>query len=319
MPRQSRLTTLLGLIYLVGLLSPPVSGRPVPRKKFLQLPGMSELVPKGTLPGTPAMTAVPVMVAAVAHRDAAKKLWAACVILDEVKESSEASAWKPRTGRLLLTGQTGKEMTTALSRTRKTIGIHGLSLDANGPGNSLALAIHWATSRDSRRGPLQIWSLHERDLDTPALETSVEGFYFEDLDSDGVHELVLYPGDEGSLVVLPQVLHWEGRALKPSGQKYDSLTDRLLSDYEEVLTGYTSSGSAADPPLMVLDVALLQGRLLERTGRTDEALKAYDLATSLAPSEPGATAEQEEGRSELRLRAAEARRRADALREQLEK
>jgi hypothetical protein len=178
----------------------------------------------------------------------------------------------------------------------------------------LALAVHWTEEGSTRTGPLEVYPLGPGRV-SPALTLLVDAFYFHAEAAGGPSRLVVYAPEPDSLVILPQVYDWQADRLVPSTRGLKSLEERLLGEYEEVLSDYRASGGTGDAPLMVLDVALLKGRLLARRGDLRGAFLAFEelLGFVSGGREVDVSEEDVDSRRDVLERVAEARRRAAAL------
>lgn len=302
---------------------------PIPVEKALGLPGLAALLPpgavavsRGSAAGLPATAtamvgfvpaalraSAPVAIKAVAVRGNAsgEPLRVAVLVLDR----GPASA---RKARLILAKQQGKAMVRELAVEEVALGVHSLVLERVRPGGGTALAVHWASSPAGHGGIFQAWALGAGPPEV-ALKTVTEGFYFEPAqggESGTGSTLVMYEPEESSSVCLPICYEWRGTKLVPARQGAAPLEKRLMAEYDEVLDAFKSSGAAAAPNRMVMDIALLRGRLLERQGRRDAARAAFEWAGGLKL--PSGKEVSPEDRAELEERADEARRRAQALR-----
>ncbi len=305
------------------------SAAPLPVEKALGLPGLAALLPPGavaarraglaatpvagpanagSVPAVPA-TSAPVVVKAVAVRGlpSGDPLRVAVLVL-------EPGPTRPGKALLILARQRGKTMVRELAVREVALGAHSLVLDRVRPGGGVALAIHWASSPAGHGGVFQAWALGAGEPEV-ALKTVTEGFYFEPVPAGGTEagsSLVLYEPEESSAVCLPACYEWQGTKLVPARQGAAPLEKRLMAEYDEVLDAFRSSGVGVAPNRMVMDIALLKGRLLERQGLRDEARRAFEWAGSLKPSAGKEVSPAD--RAELEERAAEALRRAQSLR-----
>lgn len=305
------------------------SAAPLPVEKALGLPGMAALLPPGAVAARRASPAVsPVTGPASAGSVSAAPAASAPVVVKAVAVRGlpsgdplrvavlvvEPGPTRPGKVSLILARQRGRTMVRELVVREAALGAHSLVLDRVRPGGGVALAIHWASSPAGHGGIFQAWALGAGEPEV-ALKTVTEGFYFEAVPAGGAEagsSLVLYEPEEDSAVCLPACYEWQGTKLVPASQGAAPLEKRLMAEYDEVLDAFQSSGAGAAPNRMVMDIALLKGRLLERQGLRDEARRAFEWAGSLKPSAGKDLSAAD--RAELEERATEARRRAQALR-----
>lgn len=295
-----------------------VRGEPALPAKVMQVPGMRELLPPGTLAEAPLEGEAPfiALAAGIRPEGGGGPFRVAVVVL----EPPPAIGTDPEDGvphrpvRLVVAKWSGERLVTELTRKKTAFGAHSLELGRHGPKGEPVVAVHWAEDTASRRGLLQVWRLGGTGP-VLALSEESEGAYFEPREGVPGDPLVTYPPEEESLVVLPRVKDWRGDRLVPSRGRFGALLKRLLAGYDEVLDSYRSSGAIGLPPLMVVDVALLRGRLFESVGARARARRAFELLDELVPEHPPEAAEERDDWIELRRRVDEARRRAASLAE----
>lgn len=322
---------------LLALRPCPAAAEQISAARALALSGVVEMLPPGTVAGDPRSTPAPVLTRALAvrvQREGRPQLWTALLVLEpSAKTTAVAGKRIARTSRLIVARQRGASMERVLSRTDPAPDALMLELGPHRPDGGMVVAVQWASGPAPHEGRIECWGLEGREP-VRALDTVGDGFLFQDADGQGRTSLVLYQAEPGSLVQLPQVLTWRGDALVPSPGRHERLERDLLASFDELLNDYQSDAASAapdragaplapkaprtapaedNPPRMVVDVALLKGRLLERRREFKAAFRAYALVTRLVPRSLTVTRKASPDRRELLLRAAEARRRAAAL------
>lgn len=304
----------LALVVVLVAAGHRALAKEIPAEQVLALPGIAELLSARPAASSSSPTSSPLVVAAAAARAQVGQtvvLWAAVALVEGRATSTGKS---PSTGktRVLIAQQRGKAMVLVRTFEEPVPGVHSLSLGRHRPDGGLALAIHWASGPGHHEGKLQVWTLGDG-FGTLAFEGQAEGCYFRDIEGRGVPQMVLYTPEADSLVFLPRLFDWSGERLVETKGTSLGLARQLLKDYDEVLDSFLADRFAGEPPLMVVDVALLKGRLLERYGKADAALRAYRQLLDIVSTRTASDPSMEGDRQEIQLRAAEAARRADRL------
>lgn len=303
---------LIGLVAgrTVAAPDPLARGAAIPARSALELPGSRELL--ASVPGRPGAPGAgrARIAAAAAVRTTGKEgtvLRVALVVIGELAPGqAERGAVPP--ARLILARQAGARMIPELDVVRSATGAHSLNLGPFRPGGQLALAVHWAVPATSGRGPAEVFVVDEKAA-RRIWSGGSEGLYFRDVAGRGHDQLVHYPPPDGSAVALPDVLDWDGDRLAPSPSSAKGLHEQLLADCAEVVDSWLADRPGGVPPRIVVDAALLKGRVLEREGRREEALAAYRCAAGLLVGCDLSSVPAEE-RQELEQRVEESARRA---------
>lgn len=191
--------------------------------------------------------------------------------------------------------------------------IRSLSGGPHGPGAAPVITAFWEPpeGRMDRASVLEVFLL-QKEGPTLALSMDCVEYDYAALAGAGGAVLHVYPAHQSSLVLLPEVLTWQGDELLGDEEATRRLEDETFRSAQAVLDSWPG-GVEGDPPLAVVDAALLRARLWEKRGRLPEALVSYREVLNLVPRDPGESPDSRRARHEILARAIEAEARLAAL------